>query len=184
MPLLNMMRFDDAHHHEDRWAILVARTVENLRRQQEEQQDPSSSSSGGDEASQGNPGMRVVETIYFYGGIFAVLFIIFNLIRNRFRRLYSPRQEVAPCELAGRRWSPFAWMGTVSKFTYDELVDQARIDVDVDIMIHTVVLTRAFFYFVLTSCMYVCMYIAVCAVASPWLGQQRLVKSFSKNEKI
>jgi hypothetical protein len=112
-----MINIPEYSLHDDSTTFLVARYGQNARRQQEE--------ASVDESSQGGSSMRIVETVYFLGAIFGVVFIIFNLIRNRCLQLYNPRQQVAPCELSSRRWIPFAWMGSVARITDEELVDQA-----------------------------------------------------------
>ncbi len=75
-------------------------------------------------------GMKLVETLYIYGGIFAILFILFNILRNKFPRLYNPRQDenVAPCELSQKTFSPFLWVWQISKIQDQSLVDQAILD--------------------------------------------------------
>jgi hypothetical protein len=112
---------DDNLRDEATTLFFVARHVGNAQRQQQQQPETSA-----DEPSQQrSSSMRVVETVYLLGGVFALLFIVFNLIRNRYPRLYNPRQQVAPCELSSRRWFPFAWMGAVARITDSELEEQA-----------------------------------------------------------
>mmetsp|Transcript_66537 Transcript_66537/g.164024 ORF Transcript_66537/g.164024 Transcript_66537/m.164024 type:complete len:895 (+) Transcript_66537:211-2895(+) len=75
-------------------------------------------------------GLKVAETCWIYGPVFIGCFIIFNLIRNRFPRLYNRREnkDETACELSKRTWSPFKWVMDALKTPDEEFVAHSGVD--------------------------------------------------------
>lgn len=74
---------------------------------------------------------EVIEsTVYLYGGIFAVLFLLFLLARPRFAHVYNPKKSFPALRapVAENSFGPISWMWKVFDVDYDEIREQCGMD--------------------------------------------------------
>eukprot|EP00961_Rhodomonas_salina_P069233 929301-Rhodomonas_salina.1 len=87
-----------------------------------------------EEAPKVSSAAALTAVVTFYGCVFLVLFILFILLRDRFRSLYNPRSgrngcaEAVKCDLAQQDLPGISWLFGVFKATDEDLYEQCGVD--------------------------------------------------------
>mmetsp|Transcript_10784 Transcript_10784/g.16622 ORF Transcript_10784/g.16622 Transcript_10784/m.16622 type:complete len:874 (+) Transcript_10784:239-2860(+) len=77
-----------------------------------------------------NPGDTLRNTISVYGGIFAVAFFLFCVLRRKYPRAYNIRgwAEDLQCDLAQNQFGYFSWMWNVYAVSEEDILEQCGMD--------------------------------------------------------